>query len=381
MTAFAGCVGEGGSAGDVERLANALDMPGARRARVIAGDRVRFVHRQTVTAPQDAAECQPLAGGGGRFLLMLDGFLDNRDELAEALGLGAEASAMPDGAYAMAAVERWGGRAAARLGGPFALALWDRTEGRLLLAVDPLGRRPLYYHRQEGRLAFATNLRALLALPGVPHDLDDQRLADHLLDQPGDHDRSFYAAIRRVPAACTAVFRDPARGGAPVVERYWQPDFERRLHLPRDDDYVEAARELLDRAVRAHLRIAGPVVATVTGGLDSSGVAATAARLLAPGTLTTLTAVPADGVPLPVRRGAYTDDRPYVEAIAARHPNIRPQFCPGSGQHAWDERPEAVFLATGLPWRNIMNLGWSGRCSTRPALWAPAFCSSAIPAT
>lgn len=309
-----------------------------------------------MTAPQDWAARQPLAGGGGRFVLIFDGYLVNREELAVSLDLGIEADGWADCAYAMAALERWGDDAPARLRGDFALAVWDCQARRLLLARDAIGQRPLYYHEGDGWVAFATNARALLALPEVPAGIDEQRFADYLLDLPGDPSRSFHAAIRRLPAASIAVFT----GSRSMVACYWQPDYERRIRFKRDDDYVEAARELLDQSVRACLRIAGPPCAALTGGLDSSAVAITAAGMLAPGRLTTMTSVPAEGVPQPHWSAAYADERPYVEAIARMHPSLDPHFVPGSDLHRWDERWAEMFLLTGMPWRNVMNMGWFG---------------------
>lgn len=357
MTAFAGLLawhGGGISPHHIGRFEAALALPGGGTARNVHRGGALLVHVQSITAPQDRAARQPMAERGGRFALVFDGYLTNREELADVLGLGAEGRGLPDCAYALAAMERWGEQAATRLLGDFALAAWDWAGRRLILSRDPMGQRPLYYHEGDGWMAFSTSVRALRTLPELPAGLDEQRMAYHLLDLPGEPDRTFHTAIRRLPPASTAVFD----GRQAKVDCYWRPDYGRRLHYRRDEEYVEAARELLDRSVGAHLRIAGPAVAVLSGGLDSSAVATSAARQMMPGTLFTVTTVPEAGVPFIRAHNAIADERPHAEATARLYANIVPSFVSGSRLHRWDDRWAEMFLLVGRPWRNIMNFCW-----------------------
>lgn len=325
-------------------------MPGAQRARRLELDGALFVHRQTVTAPEDLQARQPGTGRDGRLVVLFDGYLTNRPVLADRLGLEEDAA---DASYALAALERWGDGALPRLEGDFALAAWEADRRRLLMGIDILGSRPLYYHQGDGWLAFATNIRPLLALPGIPRDLDDADLADHLLDLPVAEDATYYAAIRRVPAAGAVV-----SGGRVETRRYWRVEEITPIRYRRDEDYVDAARELLDRSVKACLRLTGPAVSTISGGLDSAAVAVTAARLLGR-PLTTVTAVTEPGLPeIPLHVNDFSDERPLVEAIARHQPYIQPVFCSGSGPHSWDRRWREVYLRIGMPVRNVMNLSW-----------------------
>jgi asparagine synthase (glutamine-hydrolysing) len=336
-------------------FAQALDSPGLSAARALQGEGATFVHRQRISAPEDIGDLQPRQGREAPFVLLFDGYLINREDLIAALGLPAEAGHWPDSALALAALEAWGDDAPARLLGDFALALWNSRERSLLLARDAIGQRPLYYHHGQGFLAFATTPRALLALPQVPRAVNEGRFARLLLDLPSDREDSFFAAIRSLPAGCQAKL-----AGDHLESRcYWEPDYDRRLTLKHDDDYVEAGRELLDRAVRACLRIEGPPVAAITGGLDSSGVAVTALKYLPGGELTTVTAV-SSAPTVPDTDISYSDERPLVEAIARQHPGLKPVFLSGSDPHRWDERWAEMFLLAGMPWRNVMNLAWLG---------------------
>jgi len=360
MSSFAGwlALGEASDRPPASQLdsifSQSLDGPGLDAARSWRGSGILLTHRRHVTAPEDVADRQPRRGDESPFVLVFDGYLINREDLAEALGWPAETQRRPDSAFALAAFERWGDEAPSRLLGDFALALWNERDRTLLLARDGIGQRPLYYHHGGDVFAFATTPRALLALPGVPRELHEGSFARFLLDLAIDPGDTLHAGLKRLPPGHQAVVAD----GRIWVRRYWEPDYERRVTFKRDDDYVEAARELLDRAVRACLRIEGTPVSAITGGLDSSGVAATALRHLPGGRLSTVTAV--HSAPTMALIDTYADERPFVEAVARMHPGLEPAFLAGSDLHRWDERWSEMFLRTGLPWRNIMNIAWLG---------------------
>src|SRR5262245_33969500 len=98
--------------------------------------------------PEDAYDRQPLLGGKGRFILVGDVRLDNRDELTDALQIPrSQACTLCDTAILLAAFEQWEEGCLERLVGDYAFAVWDGARRRLLLARDPLGQRPLHYHR------------------------------------------------------------------------------------------------------------------------------------------------------------------------------------------------------------------------------------------
>lgn len=343
-------------AGQAERFAATLGFRDELQVDSLKG---AFLIRRKKLNATDCGEmnAQLLPGNGNRPRLMFSGYLSNREYLVGTLQPGFDTRELPDSGYVRLALERWGTDAPAYLEGSFALAYWMPDKRQLLLSIDHIGYHPLYYHLGDGWLAFATTPMPILALPGVPILPDERRLANCLArvtDEPG---RSFFAGIRRVPAASTALFS----GSEPVIKRYWQPDFHRQLHYQRDDDYVEEARELLDRAVCAHLRNAGKVAFEISGGLDSSAIAATAARLLAPSPVNTLTALPAEGIVLPEwDKGHYLSEQPFVEAIARMHTNLHPTFLASSPTclRAWEQDWTAIFRLTGAPITNPLNLAW-----------------------
>jgi asparagine synthase (glutamine-hydrolysing) len=270
------------------------------------------------TLPEDSFETAPISGGGGRWTLVADLRLDNRDELGAELGLSSESLArLADSAVAMRAVERWEEQAIGRLEGDFALALWDRDRERLVLARDFLGQRPLYYHRGPNFLAFASMPGGLFALPEIPRGVDETAMLDFLALMPPEGRHSYFQGVERVSPGETCAF---TRSGM-TASRHWTFAAE-PLRLRRTGDYVDAVRQALDRAVKARLRGGEAGIAShLSGGLDSGAVAATAARLLSPGgKVTAFTSVPGEGRPDP--RGRFVDEAGHSAAVASLYPNM-----------------------------------------------------------
>jgi asparagine synthase (glutamine-hydrolysing) len=363
MSVIAGLVRFDGApvhADELAQAANRLSAPGVGEPAYWAGGGAAMLARQHTVTHEDMAERQPWVGGGGKLVLVYDGRLDNREEIAAALGIRLSGEVVPDGLLLLEALLRWGEAALPRLIGDFALALWDARNRKLLLARDQLGRRTLCYHHGDGFIAFASTYPALLALPGVPRELDELGIADFLVHNTGHPVETIYRGVRRTPAATGLTFS----AGGMRRHRYWSPRPQRELHLASDEEYIEAAREYLERAVACRLRAKDGIASTLSGGLDSSAVASTAARLLAPGRLLTVTSVPPEGVALPPFTNAawYPDERPYVRAIAAMYPNMDTVLASSDAPHWIETAPGALFAVSGLPARNVSNLGWLLPC-------------------
>src|SRR5271166_1381672 len=152
--------------------------------------------------PEDKFDRQPLVGGNGRFVLVADLRLDNRDELSKALQIPAErARSLCDAAILLAAIERWEESCLERLLGDYAFTLWDTLHRRLWLARDPVGQRPLHYHRGNAFFAFASMPKGLHALPEVPYAPDEEHIAEFVVLLPAAKGRSFFRDIERVEPA------------------------------------------------------------------------------------------------------------------------------------------------------------------------------------
>jgi asparagine synthase (glutamine-hydrolysing) len=306
--------------------------------------------------PEDAFDRQPLIGGEGRYVLVADLRLDNRDELTEALRIPApQARTLCDAAVLLAAIERWDESCLERLVGDYAFAAWDGARRRLLLARSPLGQRPLHYHRGNKFFAFASMPKGLHALPDVPYAPDEDRIAEFLAMMPETGTQSFFLGIERVePGHVVTV---TANGLA--KRQHWQPS-RRRIALPRPEDYSEALRELLDQAVSCRLRGTGDVGASLSGGFDSGAVVTTAARLLAPSgrRVIAFTGVPREGYDGPAPPNRIIDEGPYAAATAALYPNIEHVVVRNEGCSPLADLDRMFFLFD-RPVRGLCATGWA----------------------
>jgi len=271
-----------------------------------------------LVTPEDRFEHQPIVSRDGLRVLVSDGRIDNRPELSDELRL--PAWAVPDSAFILAAYESWGTDCGQHLVGSFSFAIWDAGLKRLLLAQSPFGAKPLFFHQASGFFAFATMPKALFALPGVPRRLCMESIADSLVLVPLEPGTSLFQGIRSLePAHALTV----DRGGC-QVRAFWRPELRHELRLRRDEEYVEAFTERFDRVVADQLRSLSPVGVLMSGGLDSTSVAAMAAPLLARRgeRLAAFTAAPRDGYREPGAPHWLVDEAPLASAVAARYGNV-----------------------------------------------------------
>ncbi len=150
--------------------------------------------------------------------------------------------------------------------GMFAFALWDEKRRRLLLARDRLGEKPLVYRQERGRLTFASELKALMAVPGMPGEVDPASVDAYLVYQYVPHPRTIYRDIRKLPPAHLAVYENDAL----QIRPYWNPDFNRELSEREVSEACDRLRSLLSDSVRIRLESEVPLGAFLSGGIDST---------------------------------------------------------------------------------------------------------------
>lgn len=362
MTAICGFLRFGGASTAIEqcdRMRDAQLAYGSHDKRTAGSDDVAFGRNLYHCLPEDDHDAGPLSGSGRRYLLVADIRLDNRDELLERLGpLLEQASNLSDAAVLLKVWERWGDRTLDLLIGDYAFAVWDRDARKLLLARDPLGQRPLCYHLGSDGFAFSSMPKGLHALPSVPRRPDLVRLTEFVGGLPHLGPRTYYEGVQRVePAHIVTVSGRDVRS-----RRYWNPE-RRELRLKSFDEYRDAFRAQLDRAVGCRLRgTAGTVATHLSSGWDSSSVSATAARLLVPsgGCVLAFTSVPrrgnASGAPL--RRIA--DEGPIAARTAALHGNMDHVLVEGTAASPVAGLDELLDLFD-RPLTNLCNEVWMGR--------------------
>ena len=258
-----------------------------------------------------------------------------------------------DGTLLIRLYRRFGARGIARALGAFAFAAWDENAQRLILGRDCLGERTLFFHRGNGFVAFASDLNTLLSLPFIPRAIDEDAVANYLALNLRRPSQTFYKDIERVPSR-TLVTIDPS---GVRRDRYWSPDLAAPPPFKKEEDYIERARELFDQAVMRTIQDTRRIAISTSGGLDSSAIAATAARLGGSQSITCYTVVPPANLPLKFGPNNYLSERSKVEALARMYPGLNIQFCEEGPLHPVEENPVRFFLKSGAPFLNPWLLG------------------------
>ena len=218
---------------------------------------------------------QPVANEDESVWTAFNGEIFNFIELrAELQRLGHQFRTRSDTEVIVHAYEEYGDRCVERLSGQFAIALWDVRRQRLLLARDRVGIRPLFYARVGGQLLFASEVKAILAVAPATAALDEQGLAQVFTFWGTVGQRTVFKGVQSLPAGHMLIVEK----GTERLERYWDWAFPRgsgRSDLSLDEA-AEALHALLKDVVQQQLRSDVPVGAYLSGGLDSSGIAALA---------------------------------------------------------------------------------------------------------
>jgi asparagine synthase (glutamine-hydrolysing) len=248
---------------------------------------------------------QPLFSESGAVAVVFNGELYNFRELrAELEAKGHELRGTGDTAVIPHLYEEHGVDFVKRLKGMFAVALWDGSRERLVLARDRIGKKPLLWTvLRDGTLAWASELKALAQLPGLPRDVDLGALDAYLSLQYVPDPQTALRDVRRLPPAHVLVAE---RGGEPRVERYWR--LEPAALSLSEDEWLERVREEVRGAVRRRLIADVPLGALLSGGIDSSVIVGLMAQESA-GPVRTFTIGFSD---------ARYDEREYARAVAER---------------------------------------------------------------
>jgi len=275
----------------------------------------------------------------GGLPVLLAGWIDDRESLAADLGLAADSP--PERLYG-AAYEQWGDRADSRIHGTYA-SLICLPDGRVRMARSPIGGLPLFYAATRDAAVICSIPRPIVAA-GWPQRLREAALVRAVTNRIDDSDElSLYDGIRRVPDGAIAYL---ARDGV-AIDRWHDICALPEVRFASDDDYVEAANDLLARATRNALGPARKPAIALSGGLDSGIACDELLRQLPAGhRLPAYTFRPLSGWQGPPAPGVFYDDGPWVEAFARSRPQLDCRFTDNAGVQ-FDNRARDFFLASG----------------------------------
>ena len=230
---------------------------------------VGFGHCLLNMLSPSAYEKMPLVSRDTSYVLTADARIDNRKELIGRLGIPFSTSAsVSDHLLILSAYEKWGESCLDQLVGDFSFAIWDAKAHRVFCARDHVGVKPFYYTVQGSRFAFASELKALLTLPGMHRQLNEEKVGDFLAGVFEDTSNTYYKGFYRLPAGHYMTIQPEGV----EVKAYWQLDPSKEISLGSDEEYAMAFREHFEEAVACRLQSDYPVGSLLSGGLDSSSI-------------------------------------------------------------------------------------------------------------
>lgn len=259
--------GEPAERASLSRMIGALAHRGPDGSTVYVDGPVGLAHAR-LSIIDLAGGTQPIANEDDSIQVVFNGEIFNYIELRQQLlQRGHVFRTQSDTEVIVHLYEDLGERFVHELNGQFAIALWDRRQRRLVLARDRTGIRPLFHTQVGGRLAFASEVKSLFALPEVPRRLRLEGLASTFTWWSVLPPHTVFDGVDSLPPGHLMV----VDAGGMRTERYWDWQFPEAMPSARsEDDCAEELRALLIDAVRLQLRSDVPVGAYLSGGLDSS---------------------------------------------------------------------------------------------------------------
>ena len=256
----------------VERMCDALAHRGPDGSGVWTAPGVGLGHRR-LSIIDIAGSPQPMVSADERAVIVFNGEIYNFRELRRELeARGAKFRTDGDTEVILAAYQQWGADCAAHLHGMFAFAIYDRAHRTLFLARDRFGVKPLFFAElSDGSVAFASELKGLLAHPLLRREVDPLAVEDYMTwGYVPDH-RSILRGVKKLPAGHTLLLRHDSP--VPAPQRYWDISFERR-HKGSARDLEAELLHHLKVAVESRMISDVPLGAFLSGGVDSSTVVA-----------------------------------------------------------------------------------------------------------
>ncbi len=269
---------------------------------------------------------QPLSNEDGSIWIVFNGEVYNFEELNRRyLSSGHTFQTRSDTETIVHLYEQLGEACFAELRGMFALALWDGQKKKLILARDPLGKKPLFYSWDGHRVLFGSEIKALLAVPGVSREIDLTAVSDYFTFQYIPAPKTIYRSVRKLRAGHYMTFD---RSGAREVP-YWDIRFDKTQEYS-EAEWCERLIEEFRKAVKLRLVSEVPLGAFLSGGVDSSSVVAVMNSFQSPVTTCSI---------------GFTEEQ-YNEAGEAR------EFAGSLGANHFEQivEPHALDLISKLAW-------------------------------
>jgi asparagine synthase (glutamine-hydrolysing) len=259
----------------IDRMNSTMIHRGPDGEGVYIDGNIGLGHRRLSIIDLDTGE-QPMGNEDGSVQVVFNGEIYNFLELRNLLeAKGHRFRTRSDTESIILGYEEWGDSVVEHLRGMFAFALWDVPRRRLLLARDRIGKKPLYYYLDKGRILFASELKALLEDPTLPREIDPSALDCYLSFGYVPSPLAILKGIKKLPPAHYAIHD----GNTLSLHQYWHLDMEHTTSEESEEEILAKLQSIFDEAVCLRLISDVPLGAFLSGGVDSSAVVAFMARL------------------------------------------------------------------------------------------------------
>lgn len=260
----------------LEKVRPLLAPYGPDAAGSYSNEDIRILYHALHTTEESRRETQPHVARTGE-IVTWDGRLDNRPELIGQMGHLVTARST-DVEIASAAYEHWREDCFSRLIGDWALSIWNPNTRLLILAKDPIGTRHLFYSLDEKQVSWSTILDPLILFAGKPFTLSEEYIAGWFSFLAAAHLTPYVGIHSVAPSSCVLI-----RAAKYTVSKYWDFDPRNGIRYRTDAEYEEHYRTVFAEAVRRRLRSDRPILAELSGGMDSSSIVCMADTIIARG--------------------------------------------------------------------------------------------------
>lgn len=262
--------GHKGARASLEAMHNAIYHRGPDAYGTYLDERIGLCHRRLSILDLSEAGNQPMYSADEQQVIVFNGEIYNFLELRENLEAeGVTFKSHTDTEVILALYAKDGVKCLQKLNGMFAFAIWDKTKQELFIARDRLGKKPLYYFSENGRFAFGSEIKAILALDNIPRDVRLDAVHDFFAYQYVPDPKSIFKHIHKLPPAHYMVLNE---NGFTITE-YWDLSFNTQSTSSEEDNKAQL-KALLEHVTKQRMISDVPLGAFLSGGVDSSGVVA-----------------------------------------------------------------------------------------------------------
>ena len=365
MSGIAGIIHFDGTpveSGQIQQMAQSLAHRGPDGISYWSKDCAAFGQCMLHTTPESLSKNQPLTDEDENLILVMDGRVDNWQELRKTLiSKNINLRNRSDSELVLRSYEYWGKDCLNYIDGDFSLVIWDDRCKQVFCARDRMGNKPFNYFWNNKTFVFASEIHSILLLPCVPQDLNKGVLAEYLAAEWYSRDETLWKNIFRIEPAHYLIVNSKEL----KTERYWAPDFSNYAPYKNDSDYIEHYLELFTNIVKQLSRSHKPIGIEVSGGLDSSAIFAIVNNLQQSNNLLSTNF---HGYTLDFHDDPDANELEYCRAVSSKTKRRIPEISPSTMPLSWyrnyaKKYKEIPQFPNGVMSLNLMKSAKSEGCS------------------